>query len=104
MGMPITVTLSSVGVSRHVNLDWASGQDLAFAVSGSSSGTFTYTVEGTLRDIQSTAALVWFSLSSATTTNSSLSGSLVPIAGIRLNASAISSAVLSLDILQGIGT
>lgn len=103
MGMPTTVTLSSVGVSRHVNLDWMSGQYTSFAVTGSSSGTFTYTAEATLRDLQSSAALVWFALSSATTTNSSLNIVLGTIAAIRVNASAISSATLTLRVLQGIG-
>lgn len=105
MGMPTTITLSSVGTSRHLNLDWMSGQRTTFAVTGSSSGTFSYTVEGTLNDIQQTAAasLRWFALSSATTTNSSINIVQGPLGAIRLNASAISSAALLMDVLQGLG-
>jgi hypothetical protein len=81
------------------------GQITTFSVSGSSSGSFTYTVEATADDIQQTpaASVTWFALSSATTANSSLSVFLGPLGGIRINASAISSAALILKILQGIG-
>jgi hypothetical protein len=107
MGMPITTTLSSAGVSRHVNLDWMSGRYTSFAVTGSSSGTFSVTVEATLDDLQLTpaASLTWFTLSSgALTANSSINLYQGPIGGIRMNSTAVSSAVLSLRILQGIGT
>jgi hypothetical protein len=105
MGMPVSVTLSSVGASRAVALDWISGQHTTFAVSGSSSGTFSYVVEGTADDLQKTpaASVAWLSLSSATTANSSLNIVQGPLAGIRFNASAISSAVLTMRVLQGIG-
>jgi hypothetical protein len=65
----------------------------------------TYTVEGTLDDLSQTPAanVAWFALSSATTANSSINVFSGPIAGIRLNASAISSATLTLRVLQGIG-
>ena len=36
--MPTSVTLSSSGISRAVNLDWASGKFTSWSVSGSSSG------------------------------------------------------------------
>jgi len=77
----------------------------SFAVTGSSSGTFTYTVEGALDDLQQVSSnnVVWFALSSATTTNSSINLFQGPLGGIRLNASAVSSAVLSIRIMQGIG-
>jgi hypothetical protein len=107
MGMPVTTTLSSVGTSRAVNLDWMSGRYVSFAVTGSSSGSFTYTVEATLDDIQQTpaASVTWFTLSSsAFTANSSINLFQGPLGAIRANASAISSATLSLRILQGIGT
>ena len=103
--MPVLVTLSSSSISRAVNLDYMAAKYTSFAVTGSSSGTFTYTVEGALDDLQqvSSANVVWFALSSATTTNSSINLFQGPLGGIRLNASAVSSAVLTLRIIQGIG-
>ena len=103
MGMPIQVTLSSSGISRAVNLDWMSGKFTSWSVTGS--GTFTYTVEAALDDLQQTPAanVVWLPLSSAQTANSSINIVGGPLAGIRLNASAMSSATLTLRILQGIG-
>jgi hypothetical protein len=103
--MPVQVTLTSSGITRSVNLDWMSSKFTSFAVTGSSSGTFTYTVEGTLDDTQllPPASVAWFSLSSATTANSSINIFSGALAAIRLNASAVSSALLTLRILQGIG-
>jgi len=105
MGMPISVTLTSSGIGRAIDLDWMSSKFTSWAVTGSSSGTFTYTVEGALDDLQqiSSANVAWFALSSATTANSSINIFAGPLAGIRLNASAVSSATLTLRALQGIG-
>jgi hypothetical protein len=106
MAMPVLVTLSSSSISRAVNLDWMSAKYTAFAVTGSSSGTFTYTVEGALDDLQQVSSnnVAWFALSSAAlSANSSINIFQGPLAGIRLNASAVSSAALALRILQGIG-
>ncbi|MGM4870670.1 hypothetical protein AB7645_05515 [Bradyrhizobium sp. 956_D2_N1_5] len=105
MGMPISVTLTSSGIGRAVNLDWMSSKYMSWTVTGSSSGTFTYTVEGALDDLQQTAsaAVAWFPLSSATTANSSLNIVAGPLAGIRLNVAATSSAAVTMRILQGIG-
>jgi len=101
MGMPITVTLSSVGTSRPVNLDWESGRYVSFAVSSTGSAYF---VEGTLDDLQLQATPTWFTLSSSSlTASSSLNLYIGPLAGIRLN-STTSAGTLSLRILQGIGT
>jgi hypothetical protein len=56
------------------------------------------------RDISiAKAILAWHRVSSATTANSSLSLYQGPLGGVRLNASALSSAVLTLRTLQGIG-
>lgn len=103
--MPTSITLSSSGISRAVNLDWASAKFTSWSVTGSSSGTFTYTVEGALDDIQvlPAASIAWFALSSATTANSSINIFSGALAAIRLNAAAVSSAALALRILQGIG-
>jgi hypothetical protein len=107
MAMPTQITLNSSGVSRALNLDWASAKFTSFAVTGSSSGTFSVTVEGALDDVQMlpAASVAWFSLSSAALiANSSINLYQGPLAAIRMNASAMSSAVLTLRILQGIGT
>lgn len=104
MAEPISVTLSSVGVSRHINLDWMSGSRIAFAISGSSSGTFSVTPEATVDDLQLVATPSWIALSSAAlSANSSIWQLSGPYAGIRLNASALSSAQLTLKILQDHG-
>jgi len=105
MGMPVSTTLSSVGTSRAVNIDWQAAKFTTYAVTGSSSGGFTFTVEGTPDDVQQTAAasVGWFALSSATTANTSLSVFMGPLGAIRVNASAISSAILTLRVLQGTG-
>jgi hypothetical protein len=104
MANPIVVTLSSVGVSRHVNLDWRSGAKTAFTITGSSSGTFSVTPEGTVQDLQLTTSPSWVALSSAAlTTNSSIWEISGPLAAIRMNASALSSAVFTLNVLQDHG-
>ena len=64
MGMPVLATLSSFGISRAVNLDWMSAKSSSWSVTGSCSGTFTYTVGGALDNLQQTssAAVAWFPL------------------------------------------
>lgn len=107
----ITSVSSGTLISNALNLDYNSAKFTSFGVTGSSSGTFTYTIEGALDDLtqfssvgtSSAATLFWFALSSATTTNSSLSVYQGPLAAIRVNASAMSSAILTLRSLQGIG-
>jgi len=104
--MPTVITLSSVGTSRALNLDYMSAKYTSFAVTGSSSGTFSVTVEGALDDLQqvSAANVVWFALSTAAlTANSSINLYQGPLGGIRLNSTAVSSAVMSLRVMQGIG-
>ncbi len=98
-----SITASSVGTAAVQNLDWMSAKYVSYGVTGSSSGTFTFTVEGTLDDLQKVTSPTWFAMSSATTANSSLSLFQGSLAGIRLNVSALSSAALSMDIDQGIG-
>jgi len=104
MAMPVQVTLSSSGISRGINCDWMSGQAVAYTVTFSSSGTAQWTAEGSPNDLNqtSTANALWFSLSSGSA-NSSYSGTLLPIGGIRLNCAALSSATITLSVLQGIG-
>ncbi len=102
MGNPISVTLSSIGVSRFVNLDWRPSVETSYSVTGSSSGAFAVFAEATIDDLQLNSAPVWSTLSSATfTANSSIIAISQPIAAIRLNSTALSSAVLTLKVLQG---
>lgn len=102
MPNPISVVLSSVGVSRPIGLDWMPGGVTSYSVTGSSSGTFSVLVEGTLDDLQTSPSPAWVTESSGTfTANSSIVAISKPVAGIRLNASAMSSAVLTLRVLQG---
>jgi hypothetical protein len=102
MGQPVLTTISSVGVSRAVNLDWGAAPRVSFSMTGSSSGSFTYTVEAAIDDLQlvPSGSVSWTALSSATTANSSLNLYQGPLAAIRLNVAAISSATLSLRVLQ----
>lgn len=104
MGMPVQVTLTSSGIGRAVNIDWMSSKFTSYTVTASSSGTSDWKTEGTLDDPQqvSSGSVVWFSLSSGAT-NSSLNIVSGPIAGIRLNVASLSSATITLRVLQGIG-
>ena len=106
MGEPVTVTVSSVGTSRAVNLDWRNGGFTAVSVTGSSSGAFAYTVQYALDDIMQTPAanVSWISDPNATALTSNSSGAFLyqqPLTGIRLNSTALSSAVLTMKITQG---
>ncbi|MET4372559.1 hypothetical protein ABIA99_005268 [Bradyrhizobium sp. LB12.1] len=104
MGMPISVTLSSSGIGRAIDLDWMSSKFTSFAVTGSSSGTFQWTVHGALDDIEqvSSGNVAWFILSSASA-NSSINIFSGPLAAIRLSVDAASSAAVTLRVLQGVG-
>jgi hypothetical protein len=106
MGEPVTVTVSSVGTSRAVNLDWRNGAFTAVTVTGSSSGTFAYSVQYVLDDLMQTASSLvsWISDPNATALTSNSTGAFLyqqPIAGIRLNSTALSSAVLTAKVVQG---
>jgi hypothetical protein len=101
---PIKITQSSSGISSPQNLDWMASRYLSFAVTGSSSGTFSFSVEAALDDLTQTAsaAVAWFVLSSGSA-NSSIAVFQGPLAGLRLNVAAASSAAVVLRALQGIG-
>jgi hypothetical protein len=104
MANPASVTLSSVGTSDPVALDWRSGARTNFAITGSSSGTFAVTPEVTLDDLQLTASPLWIAASCAALTADSSTWQITgPIAGIRMNSTALSSAVLTLRVLQDHG-
>jgi hypothetical protein len=106
MGEPVTVTVSSVGTSRAVNLDWRNGAFTAVSVTGSSSGSFSFSVQYSLDDLMLTpaSAVSWITDPGATSLTSNSSGAFLyqqPLAGIRLNSTALSSAVLTMKVTQG---
>ena len=102
-----TVTLSSVGDSDAVNLDWMSGKPVAVAVTGASSLT-PYSIEYTLDDLLLTAAsdVTWVVDPNVTALTSNSSGIYLyqqPLAGIRLASTASSGGTLTMWVNQGIG-
>jgi hypothetical protein len=101
---PFKITVSSSSISTPQNLDWMASKFTSSGVTGSSSGTFAYTVEGALDDLEQTssAAVAWFTLSSGSA-NSSISVFQGPSAGIRLNVASASSASVTLRGIQGVG-
>jgi hypothetical protein len=101
-----TVNLSSVGNTGPINLDWRNAGFTGVSVTGSSSGTFAYTIQTTLDDLMLTPAsqVSWISDPNATALTSNSSGIYLyqqPLAGIRLASTALSSAVLTMKITQG---
>ena len=119
MPNPQYVTLTSVSCSATVNLDYRrhDGMNASVAVTGSSSGTFTYSVLYTLDDQQFLTNLggtmgagsslasrtpVFFpdaNLSSASSNGTS--NYMFPVAGVRLSVTAISSAIVTMCVIQG---
>jgi hypothetical protein len=108
MGTPytVTVTLSSVGTSRPVNLDYMNGTPTAVLVLGASTGT-TATLQYSLDDIMQTPSslVTWISDPNftAATSNTSVAYSYAqPLAAIRLNSSTASGlSPLTLKVTQG---
>jgi hypothetical protein len=102
----ITVTLSSVGTSRAVNLDWMNGAPVAVLVLNASAST-TATIQYTLDDIMQTPAanVTWISDPNFTAATSGTSVAYIyqqPLAAIRLNSTASSgSSPLTLKVTQG---
>jgi hypothetical protein len=102
MGMPVSVTLSSSGIGRAVDLDSMPSKFAAYTVTFSSSGTAAWTVEGALDNLQQVTSSTWFTVSSSSANSSS---SLVngPLAGIRPTVATLSSATPTFRLLQVIG-
>jgi hypothetical protein len=101
-----TVTLSSVGNTGPINLDWRNGAFTGVSVTGSSSGTFAYSVQYTLDDLMQIASSLvsWINDPNATALSSNSSGVYLyqqPLAGIRLASTALSSAALTMKVVQG---
>src|SRR5262245_21990734 len=112
MGNPVATTLSSVGVSRAVNLDWRDAGPLTAQVTlGSTTMTVDFTVQYTLDDLQTSVAPAWFGYSSTVggsaahfSSANADSGVLIsfptPIAGIRISSTALSSSSVTLRTLE----
>lgn len=106
---PRYLTLSSVTTSSALNLDYRQSPfNVSIAVTGSSSGTFGYTVQYTLDDPQyltiigSTRSPVWFPDANLTAMSCNATGNyMFPIAAVRLNSTAVSSAQLTMCVIQG---
>jgi hypothetical protein len=109
------VTLSSVGNSSPVALNWRGGSPTSvFANIGSSTATVDYTIQYTLDDamLSGSSVQAWInvgsSVGSSATHFSSANfdtgvpvGFAYPIAAVRLNSTAISASTLTLRVLQG---
>ena len=104
-----TITADSTGPSAAINLDWRGGKPVAISVTGSSSGSFSCAVEYTLDDMQLVPAsdAVWVTdanLGTLSANSSAIFTYLQPIAAVRLNVAALSSAVLTMKVNQGEGS
>ena len=110
------VTLSSVGNSSPVALNWRGGSPTSvYANIGSSTATVDYTIQYTLDDamlLAGSSLQVWInvgsSVGSSATHFSSANfdtgvpvGFNYPIAAVRLNSTAISASTLTLRVNQG---
>lgn len=108
MANPIYITSTSVAASGVVNLDYRQSPfNVSVAVTGSSSGTFGYTVQYSLDDQQyltiigSTRSLVWFPDANLTALSCNATGNYqFPVAAVRLNSTANSSALVTMCVLQ----
>lgn len=123
----VTVTLSSVGTSPPVSLNWIGGKaTTAVAIASSSGATGDFIVQFTMDDLQRSSSPTWIGFSSnsyavenaaaahysvANTFPSGSTGSggecvyvpiPGPIAGLRLSSTAISG-TLNLKVIQGEG-
>jgi hypothetical protein len=102
----ITITLSGVGQSRPLALDWMDGSPTAVLVLGASANT-TATIQYTLDDVMQTpsSAVTWISdpnFTAATSNTSVAYNYQQPLAAIRLNSSASSGlSTLTMKITQG---
>lgn len=109
MANPHYITLSSVTTSTAVWLDYnQSPFNVSVAVTGSSSGTFGYTVQYTLdspmylTNIGSTRAPVWFNDANLVSLSCDFTGNyMFPVAGVRLDSTAVSSAAITMVVMQG---
>lgn len=109
MARPIYITSTSVATSTSVNMDYRQSPfNVSVAVTGSSSGTFSYTVQYTLDDQQvltaigSTRSPVWFDDANlAAVSSNGTTNYMFPVAAVRLNSTAVSGTQLTMCIIQG---
>jgi hypothetical protein len=114
-----TVTLSSVGTSPPVNLNWRGGKPATVVVVSSASGSSgSVVVQFTLDDLQLSSSPTWFGFSSNTYSIDFLSGTIynasaifpdgvyvpipTPVAAVRINSSALSQG-FTMKVIQGDG-
>lgn len=110
-----TTTLSSVGTSPPLNLNWRGSKPVSALVTlGSTTMTADFTIQFTLDDLQLVPTPTWVSLGSSTGSSAThfssanadasvILGLLYPVAGLRISSTAISSSTLTLKVLQGEG-
>src|SRR3972149_4016888 len=109
MSTPKYISVTSVSTSETIWLDYnQSPFNASVSVTGSSSGTFSYTVQYTLDSQQflsvlgSTRSPVYFSDANLVSLSSNATGNyMFPVAGVRISVSALSSATVTMCILQG---
>ena len=108
--MAQTVTLSSVGTSGALILDYIGAKTTtALLTVTSTTATGAATIQFTLNSSARGETIVWAAASTATYNSTSINDSgatltfLTPIAGLRINATAISSSSLRLTALQNAG-
>jgi hypothetical protein len=113
--MVTTVTLSSVGTTAGINLDWRGSKPVtAVATLGSTTMTADFTIQYTLDDLQLTTTQTWINAGSSTGSSAThfssanadaavTMGFAYPIAGLRLSSTAISASSITLKAIQGAG-
>lgn len=110
-----TTTLSSVGTSDPINLDWRGSKPVTAVVTlGSTTMTTDFTIQYTLDDLQLTTSQTWINAGSSTGSSAThfssanadaavTMGFAYPIAALRISSTAISSSSLTLKAIQGAG-
>ncbi len=110
-----TTTLSSVGVSGAIILDWMGAKPVTANITlGSTTMGADYTLQYTIDDIMNVSSPTWIgwtgTVGSSITHFSSAHGDagvtisfLNPIAALRVSSTAISSSSITLKVLQGVG-
>lgn len=108
--MAQSVTLSSIGVSNNLILDWiAARATTARLTLGSTTMTVNASVQATLDSSMATGnAPSWFTVSTVAITSAFADAGylltfLTPLAGLRISSTAISSSSLTLAALQNVG-
>ena len=111
----VTTTLSSVGVSNPINLDWMGAKFATVAVTlGSTTMSADFTVQFTLDDLMLSSSPIWLTFGSSTGSAAThfssanadaavILGIAYPIVGLRISSTGLSSSSLSMKVLQGVG-